>query len=396
MIFSNNSGSGVTSPNGTTLGADMSVNGITLQDTANTITLNQDGYTLTIGGGGINLIAGQQNAIETINTPLSLSAAQTWTNNTPAAANLSNNALTVNGNVANNGNTLGVNAFAGNNVNIGGAISGGGGLVKYGGQTLTLTGANWYGGPTSIFGGTLALSGNVATINQSSSIVFNNGGALLLTNAVVEGGVNRVNAVPINSYGGNIQYNNTTGAGIVYAQNLGAATLYNGEFDVILNNNQSGAGNTQTLTLPGLTQNTTSGAPVITFSAPGTAPNNSTNVIQNTSISSATAANTIIGPWATVGFANNQQSDYSVYNAAGQIVPANIAATTDTSWTTAVNSYTFSAGDTLAATRTINSLRYTGGNNSLVLGNFNLQTCGVLYAGSNNQTLTISAGAPAC
>ncbi len=294
--------------------------------------------------------------------------------------------------MANNGNTLGVNAFAGNNVNIGGAISGGGGLVKYGGQTLTLTGANSYGGPTSIFGGTLALSGNVATINQSSSIVFNNGGALLLTNAVVESGVNRVNAVPINSYGGNIQYNNTTGAGIVYAQNLGAATLYNGEFDVILNNNQSGAGNTQTLTLPGLTQNTTSGAPVITFSAPGTAPNNSTNIIQNTSISSATAANTIIGPWATVGFANNQQSDYAVYNAAGQIVPANIAATTDTSWTTAANSYTFSAGDTLAATRTINSLRYTGGNNSLVLGNFNLQTCGVLYAGSNNQTLTISGG----
>ena len=37
------------SPNGATLGADMSVRSLTLADTSNPVVLNPDGYNLTVG-----------------------------------------------------------------------------------------------------------------------------------------------------------------------------------------------------------------------------------------------------------------------------------------------------------------------------------------------------------
>ncbi len=154
------------SPNTTTLGSDMSIQGLTLNDFVNNaLLLNADGYGLTLGSGGISLLGGLQNQTVTINPSVVLAAAQTWTNNSPAFnpgtpnQNFSNNNLTVNGNVINGGFLLTVNAAAGNNVTINGAISGTGGLTKIGGQTLQLGGASTYSGATTIDYGTIQLTG---------------------------------------------------------------------------------------------------------------------------------------------------------------------------------------------------------------------------------------------
>ena len=107
VVFSNSTVT--TSPNNTTLGANMAIHSLTINDTNNTLNLNADSYTLTIGSGGISLITGPQNSTETINANLILSAAQTWTNNSPyvsGSPNAGNNILAVNGNVNNNGNLL--------------------------------------------------------------------------------------------------------------------------------------------------------------------------------------------------------------------------------------------------------------------------------------------------
>ncbi len=380
------------SPNTTTLGADTSINSLTLDDFVNNaLVLNADGYALTLGTGGISLLGGLQNQTVTINPNVNLNGAQTWTNNTPSfnlsGTNYSNNILLVNGNVNNNGYLLTVNAVAGQYVNIQGAISGSGGLTKTGGQILYLQDANTYTGPTTILGGTLQLQ-TYGAISQSSAVTLNNGASLLLVNANANDSlVNRVgNSAPFTVYGGSFQFDNSSGINLLYAQAIGPVALAGGQFDVILNNNQTCANNSQILTLGGLSQ---SGAAVVTFSAPAAGLNATTNVIQ-VGGATQTPAGQIIGPWATTGYNNGDQRDYAVYNAAGQIVPAGIAGSTPSTWTNPSHAYTLGTAigtqtnATLSNTVTMAALRDNGNSDTLSLGAYNLQTSGILDGGSNN------------
>ena len=250
--------------------------------------------------------------------------------------------------------------------------------------TQVLQGSNTYTGATYLNNGTLTLSGNGALVN--SAITFN-GGALSLVNASAgDAAINRVNdSATITSNGGNLQFVNTSGAN-VYAETLGPVALTSGQLNVVESNNQTGAGS-QTLTLSGLTQ---AGTSAITFSANG-GLNTTKNMIV-VSGSGTTPAGQIIGPWATVGTAANAQTDYAVYNGSAQVVPANIAANeNETTWPTswsATGNIVESTVTSLSASRTLNTLRYTGGAATLALGANNLETYGILNGGSG--TLTIS------
>ncbi|NBW87706.1 MAG: hypothetical protein EBR23_13005, partial [Planctomycetia bacterium] len=218
-----------------------------------------------------------------------------------------------------------------------------GSIVKANGGQMALQGPNTYTGTTSIFGGQLQVSSNLGSINQSTGLVVGGGGTLVVTNAANQTGIDRLkNTAGITSYGGGLQFSNTASQGVVYAETLGTLTASAGQFDTYLvNNMSSGAGssgptNSQTLTLGGLAQ---SGTAVVTFSANTTQPNATTNVIA-VSGATQTTAGQIIGPWATTGVDTGNQQDYAAYNAAGQIVPAAIADSAETTWTNAANAYT--------------------------------------------------------
>ena len=249
----------------------------------------------------------------------------------------------------------------------------------------------WTGTTTVNAGITLALSASNQALYSTSGITLN-GGGITLTNAnSTEGALDRVDSVTITTNGGTLTYANTSGLDLTYTETLGTVALTTGQLNLAMSNDMTGTGtNAQTLTLGALTQ---AGTSAVTFSAAGTglgiaATPSATNLIKVTG-AGTTASGAIIAPWATVGTAANAQTDYAVY-ASGQAVGAGIAATGQASWSdsTATGNYTFSSADTLGGTRTINTLCYTGGANSLALGSNNLETFGIFNGGSG--LLTIS------
>jgi autotransporter-associated beta strand protein len=238
----------------------------------------------------------------------------------------------------------------------GGAISGNAGvglnLNSASTSSVVLTAANTFSGATGISRGTLTLSGN-GTLANTNSITLASGATLALTNTVQ---LDRLASVPsINSTGGTFSYTNTSGAN-VYTQSVGAVTHSLGNLNFVEATNQSGTGS-QTLTLASLTR---SGTATIAFSAAGTGPQASGN--KNMFVvtgAGTTSSGAIIGPWATTGTTAALQTDYAVYSG-NYVIPANIAVNNDqTTWSTG-NNYTFDAATTLTATRTVNSLRYSG------------------------------------
>ena len=286
-------------------------------------------------------------------------------------------AATINGSLAGSGNvTLTGGVF-------GGATAG---TLNLSGTGTSLTG---YTGTTTINNGmTMSLSQNSQALASTTGLTLNGGGITLTNTTTAEGSLDRVASSAITSNGGTITYANTSGNTLVYAETVGSVGLTSGQLNVVENTNMAGTTNTQTLTLGGLTRTGATNTSVVTFSAATTAPNATTNIIAVTS-AGTTSANTIIGPWATVGTTAALQTDYAVYSA-NNVVAANIAATTNASWTTAANSYTLGVADALLATRTINSLRYTGGALTLGLGasTFSLETYGILNGGSGLLTIT--------
>ncbi|NBW87437.1 MAG: hypothetical protein EBR23_11585, partial [Planctomycetia bacterium] len=135
--------------NGSTLGADITVAGLTQQDATNAVVLNVDGFGLTVGTGGMTLASGA--ADMTLYPDLVMAGAQSWTNNNTGKT------ISVNGRVTNGGNLLTI-AGAGP-VAIGGPIGGAGGITKSGAGTLTLSGVNTFTGPLSFTSGTVNISG---------------------------------------------------------------------------------------------------------------------------------------------------------------------------------------------------------------------------------------------
>ena len=148
-----------------TLGANVAPAGITFNDAGYVINPDASNlYSLTVGSNGV-----AANASATINAPVALGAAQTWT----AAANQT---LAVNGSVNNNGNLLALTG--GGNTAISGALSGNGGVTLTGAGTATLSGALNYTGPTTVNNGTLVLSVN-NNVNMPSAALSVASGAVL-------------------------------------------------------------------------------------------------------------------------------------------------------------------------------------------------------------------------
>ena len=384
--------------NNLTMGADLTVKSLTATTINNYMSILNTAYKLTVGSGGLTLgtPAITNNLGMFIYPSMVLSAPQTWT-----SYNANGAGMQIFGDVNNSGNLLTVSPVN-QQTYISGVLSGGGGLTKNGGQTLSIGSASTYTGPTTINAGTLSLGGGYqgasGSISQSSSISIN-AGSLQLSNGTQDTGVDRLgNGAPITAYNGVLYLNNSASSGVVYAENTGAVTASGGQFDVYQQADQNqGGGNKQTLTLTSLSH---LGTAAVTFSATTTQPNATTNVIKNTAFGSATPAGQIIGAWATTGNDNGYQRDYAVYDASGNILPANIAGSNETTWTDATKAYTtgtveFGGGSgtqTLTGDRTMAALREKGSSDSLNLGTYNLQTNGLLNNANGTWIINGSGG----
>jgi autotransporter-associated beta strand protein len=172
VIFS---ATGATSQSSMTLGANMSINSITVLgsggETNNLNLLSTGGFTLTIGSTanpGISIFSGSGTV--TLSPSIRLGMAQSWIND-------GSNALTVGGAVDNQSFLLTVGG--GGATNVSGVISGAGGLTKNGASTMTLSGANIFSGPVAVNSGTLK-AGVVSVANVSGA--FGNNTAITLAN----------------------------------------------------------------------------------------------------------------------------------------------------------------------------------------------------------------------
>jgi len=275
-------------------------------------------------------------------------------------------------------------------------------LTKNGTGTQILQNANTYSGATTINAGTLTLSGTSGALANTSGITINSGASLTLTNAVGESAVNRLNdsaGISVNG-GGNITWINPSGDSTAdWSETLAAITVNSGQLNVI-STNAVNAVKTQVLTLGSGSLGHTSATDRSVFTFSGTSLGSSTTNNIVITGQANTAANQIIGSWATFGTAANAQSDYATYNITGGaantrgIQAAGIAGSAQTAWTTAADAYTNSlAAQTLTGTRTINALRNTGTTATLTLASgFNLETYGVLNGAGTLFTIAPGTG----
>ena len=152
------------------LASPTNAGSITFNYFTGTYTLGTAGQTITLSGGmTMNPGAG----IVTVVSPITLGAAQSWTNS-------DNDLLTIGtGAVTNAGFLLTVGGAG--STTISSAIGGAGGLTKTGAGILTLSGGNGYLGATTVTGGVLrlsnatALSGGIGATGGTTSLSMNGG-----------------------------------------------------------------------------------------------------------------------------------------------------------------------------------------------------------------------------
>jgi len=263
-------------------------------------------------------------------------------------------------------------------------------VTKTGAGTQVLQGNNTFTGTTSINNGTLTLSGPSGNIVSSSDIVFNGGNLTLsYADSDAEKTYNRVgDSATITAKGGGITYTTTTaGSTRAFEEAIGTVDLVSGPFAIHQSLDKTAG--SQTLTLAGLTRTGAANSSVITFSNPG-GLNTVNDIIRVNGITTSTPAGQIIGPWATVGTAYGTPTDYAVYNSDGtygRVVAANIAASGESTWTTAANAYTMGANQTLTGARTITALRNTAAT-TLALAGYKLETYGLLNGANVGWTIS--------
>jgi fibronectin-binding autotransporter adhesin len=170
-----------------TLDAPMSANSITVNGTAispneiNAITLGAgSGHILTLGSTtspGITVNDGS--GVVTLNAPIRLGIAQSWTNNIATGGNQ----LVVGGAVNNAGFLLTLPGAG--DTTLSGTVLGTGGLSKSGNGTVTLSNTNTYTGATTISAGTLSLTGSLAgtAIATNSTGILNQSAAGVISGA---------------------------------------------------------------------------------------------------------------------------------------------------------------------------------------------------------------------
>ncbi len=174
------------------------------------------GSALTIGTGGV---ATSSAALQTINTAITMGAAQTWSATTGD--------LTFGGPVNNGGFLLTVNSATTRTLTISNVVSGTGGLTKSGTGVLTLSGSNTFSGGIWIQAGQVAVN-SLADAGQASSL-----GAATGTNAVIRMG--NGSSTAILRYTGTGQSTNrgitlagSTGGGTILADGSGTAVFSGG------------------------------------------------------------------------------------------------------------------------------------------------------------------------
>ncbi len=195
------SSTGATNQDAMTLGTNMSILGMVVNDTT-AMALNADGNTLTIGTGGITVNNTSGNPNVTLGAAIALGGAQVWSNN-------STTALTVSGAVTNGANLLTVTGTG--NTSISGIIgSGTGGLTKTGAGTLTLSGANTYTGNTIVSGGTLQIDGSRNVVGGGTTSLLQAGFNATTGSVIIGSGAGIV------TFGGNV-YGNAAEIGVANA-----------------------------------------------------------------------------------------------------------------------------------------------------------------------------------
>jgi fibronectin-binding autotransporter adhesin len=318
-----------------------------------------------------------------------------------------NNAIDLNGTSRTILSTQVTNGASTSGFTVSGAIvtsSGTAGLTKLGTGNLILTAENTYNGPTTIGGGnaysgsnpylvtapgSITLSGASGRLSGTSGLNLTGGGTLRMVSTNAQNTVDRLNnsaAISV-SGGGGLWWENTAGTNS-FAETVGNVTVNSGTFNVNLTTNQTGAGS-QALTLAGLTRNGTSS---LAFSAGGTGPEASgnKNMIVVTG-AGTTSPGQIIGAWATTGTAPASQIDYAVYSS-DYVTPFGATANNDETTWASTNNINFNAATTLTATRTVNTLRYSGAAATLALGSNVLETTGLLNGGTGLLTLSGTGG----
>ncbi|MES2658956.1 MAG: autotransporter-associated beta strand repeat-containing protein [Verrucomicrobiota bacterium] len=344
--------------------------------TAGTVTL-----TAPITVGGLQFNTNAYSLVSTATNILTFGAAD----NTITLDNLAT--ATITGTVAGTGNVTLAGGVANGSVTAG---------------TLNLNGTSttgWSGTTTLNNGVTVSLFGNNQALVGTSGINLNGGGIMIVSSSTPEAALNRIaDAAPITSNGGTFTVTNKPDAGsVVYAETIGTVTLTSGLLKI--NSTQAASTATsQSLTLGGLTP---TGAGTVAFGVNGlTAGGLGTvkNKINVTGLAS-TAANQIIGPWATIGNSAASQTDFAVNNInvgtvnAFGIQGAGIAGSAETTWTAATDSYTQSTTPVLLTdTRTITSLRNTATNALTMLDTGSLEAFGLLNAATTTWTIDAIEG----
>jgi fibronectin-binding autotransporter adhesin len=340
-----------------TLTAPIAVGGLSF--------LSSTGYTLAAGTQGLTFGAAD-NAIRLVNS----------SNGTTSAA-------TISGTVGGTGNVTltSINPVVTSTLTFNGTSTGG-----------------WSGSTTLNQNATMALAASSQALLNTSAITLNGGNITLTNTSAGEALLNRVaNSASITSRGGNFTFTNTAASGRVYAETIGSVDLVGGQTNFLEATNQGGGGgNSQTLTLSGLTRTGATNTSAVSFGA-ASGLNTTTNIINVTGASgTGSGSGQIIGAWAFYGTTPASPTDYAVYDASGNVLNASISATAEDSgsWVGGAN-VTLNAATTLTATRSVNTLRYSGAAGSLNLGasDFNLETYGLLNGGSGLTISTTGTGA---